>query len=249
MVRRIDEDPLRTIINNVERLLSDARLLLDRGSPGLAMATAILAFEETGKGQSYEIDIPKTKRGGSWHHFRQVVASFVLAASFNQKCGIPPASLPAELEEQIRSRWENAGSFADAAAKPIPDSMRQALREAHLPYVQDNSDDEMMILGVEARWIKKLLVAAGSGRVEQARQRGIYVDVEAEAVTSSPSSVTPHEAEYWLDVANRAYRILRFGDYLAPYGPLSTFLSGLPRPLPPLPELYEQFRQASGCPQ
>ena len=75
------------IVANVERLLSDAQILLERGSPGSALATAILAFEEAGKGERLSIgwDKPKGKGSPSWHVFRQQVAAFALFASLFQK--------------------------------------------------------------------------------------------------------------------------------------------------------------------
>jgi AbiV family abortive infection protein len=93
------------IIANVERLLSDAHLLLEHGSAGSALSTAILAFEEAGKGHRLELDLEKSKRTPSWHHFRQVVAAFVLFASLFQKYGLKPPQLNAKARELVEERW------------------------------------------------------------------------------------------------------------------------------------------------
>jgi hypothetical protein len=220
------------IISNCKRLLSDARLLLENGSPGSALALAVLAFEEGGKGHYHELSFEKTKRTPSWHHFRQVVAAFVLYASVCQKYSIEAPEFTDRMRELMEERWEGAKTLSEVAAKPIPEEYRRIVREAASPTISNLSSDQMVVAQAEFRWVGKIVKAASQGVVEIERQRGMYVDVIGGELTSHPEDVSSHTAFYWIRAAERLLLLLEFGDYVSPYGELASTLEGLPKPLP-----------------
>jgi AbiV family abortive infection protein len=47
--RDVRGDPLKSVIKNCQRLISDAEVLLKKGSAGSALSLAIMAFEEAAK--------------------------------------------------------------------------------------------------------------------------------------------------------------------------------------------------------
>lgn len=227
------------VIANCKRLIADAELLLERGSPGSSMALAILAFEEGGKGHYHELSFEKTKRTPSWHQFRQVIAAFVLFASLYQKYGLQAPELTDRMRELMEERSRDVKTLSDFAAKPIPDEYRQLARAALLPSISSLSGDAMIIAQVEFRWVGKIMKAAALGRIEALRQRGMYVDIGADSVTSDPADVTGQEAYYWIAVAKRLLLLLEKGDFKAPYGELAPTLEAMPKPLPKGPALVK----------
>ncbi|WP_260839821.1 hypothetical protein, partial [Escherichia coli] len=101
-----------------------------------------------------------------------------------------------------------------------------------------NSADKF-IYNLEQRWTRKLLVSSMSGQTEAMRQKGMYVDLDGDAVTSSPLSVDGVTSQYWINAADRALLILRDGNFKAPYGSLATYLESLERPFNPLEKALE----------
>ncbi|NOX84041.1 MAG: AbiV family abortive infection protein [Alphaproteobacteria bacterium] len=135
-------------------MLDDARLLLYSGSSGAALALAILAFEEAGKGYHIELSVKKTKWTPSWHQFRQVTASFVLVASVYQKHGLPPPELTPRMQELLKEGTEGVKTFAEFAAKPPPEEFRQLAGDVILANLRELDGDSLKIALVEFRWVR-----------------------------------------------------------------------------------------------
>lgn len=220
------------IIANVERLLGDAHALLSHGSSGSALATAILAFEETGKGHRLELDWEKTKRTPSWHHFRQVVAAIVLQASLFQKYGLKPPNIGKAAQELVEERWAGNKRLDEIVKEPVPEEFREAVLAAGIPGLESLTSDQITIISCESRWVKKIVQAAAAGLIEKERQSGMYVDIVGTDVISNPSSTRKERAYYWIRVAERTLKLLRDGEYREPYGELAAFLEAQTKPLP-----------------
>ena len=233
------------IAANVERLLSDAYVLLERGSSGTALATAILAFEEAGKGERLWTDLqrPKNVKRYSWHRFRQEVAAFVLFASLLQKYGLSLPKLDSKTARHFEERFSGKKDFRELLHEPIPQDILRWLLEQEFAGYEGLSNDDQVMLGIEIRWVRKVFIAVISGKAEVERQSGLYVDVEGIDVRVDPSGTTKARAAYWISVAERSLRILRDGAFAEPYGQLATYMETLPRPLPPLADLDEKIRK------
>lgn len=237
------------IVANVERLVSDSHLLLERGSAGTALATAILAFEEAGKGERLSLgwDKPRRKGSPSWHVFRQQVAAFSLFASLFQKYGLSLPKLDADVERHFEERHAGGKSFDELLNEPIPESILLWFVGNGMPGYSQLSEDQRLVLGIELRWVRKVFVASATGKAEKERQGGLYVDVEGDDVQSDPAETKKIRAAYWISVAERALDILRDGAFAKPYGQLATYLEALPKPLPSLEDLDEQIQQLKGA--
>jgi AbiV family abortive infection protein len=220
------------IVANCKRLLSDAQVLLEKGSPGSALSLAILAFEEVGKGQHLELEIVKTNRNPSWHQFRQVVAAFVLMASVFQKYGLQFPQLPAKAQELLEARMKEVKTNNEFAQKPVPEEFRAHMREPVGRLLEPLGHDATVIFAAEMLWAKKIFMAVLRGDVEDQRQRGIYVDLDGDEVESTPAQVSGQEAYYWISVTERALLLLEKGEYRAPFGELARVLEKMPRPFP-----------------
>ncbi len=231
-----------TIVANCRRLLSDAQVMLDHGSAGAAVALAILAFEEVGKGHYVELEASKPKMTPSWHQARQVLASFVLMASVLQKYGIERPEFPPELQAMLDESRAGAKLLSEFVARPIPELARDKVIELNKGALDQLDNDAVTIFRIELRWAKKD-IAAASGEAERQRQRGIYVDFNGDTVSSDPSDVSKRDAVYWINVAQRALNLLDAGEYKAPYGELAALLEAMPRPLPNDEALMELFAQ------
>jgi len=236
------------IVANVERLVSDAHLLLERGSAGTALATAILAFEEAGKGERLSLGWTKPRGRGSpsWHVFRQQVAAFSLFASLFQKYGLSLPKLDADIERHFEERCAGDKSFDELLQEPIPEAILLWFLGHRIPGYDHLSEEERLVLGIELRWVRKVFVASATGKTEVERQGGLYVDVEENEVTSDPAETKKIRAAYWISVAERALDIQRDGVFGKPYGQLATYLETLPKPLPSLEDLDEQIQQLKG---
>lgn len=105
--------------------------------------------------------------------------------------------------------------------------------------IETLSAEDKFIYNLEQRWTRKLLVSSMSGQTEAMRQKGMYVDLDGDAVTSSPLSVDGVTSQYWINAADRALLILRDGNFKAPYGSLATYLESLERPFNPLEKALE----------
>jgi AbiV family abortive infection protein len=235
-------EPILSIVANCNRLLKDSYILLANGSPGSALSLAILAYEEAGKGHRHELNIEKTKRTRSWHVFRQVIAALVLAASFKQKYGLKTPTVSERSKKIMDDRWRNAETGFET---PFPEEVRQEIVDSLRPDLRSLDDDQMLIGSIEGRWIKKIVIAASFGKIEELRQKGMYVDLEEDRVISNPADVDPREAVYWIRITERVLRILEFGDYQSPYGELAPILESMPKPLPqgqPLFDLLNKLR-------
>lgn len=220
------------IIANVERLLSDAYVLLENGSAGSALSTAILAFEEAGKGHRLELDLEKSKRTPSWHHFRQVVAAFVVFASLFQKYDLKPPLLDSKALELLKDRWSGKKRLDEMTEEPVPEEFRSAVIKAGVEGLDILTEDQRTIFMSELRWVKKVFLSAAAGLIEKERQSGMYVDVDEDVVVSDPAAIRKERAYYWIRVAERKLKILRDGEFREPYGELSAFLEAQDKPLP-----------------
>jgi AbiV family abortive infection protein len=232
MAVALEDERRLAIVANVERLILDAHTLLDHGSAGSALATAILAFEEAGKGHRLELNLEKTKRTPSWHHFRQVVSAFVLFASAFQKYGLQPPQLDQNARKLIEERWSGNKRLDELTNEPVPKEFQDAVVDAVIPGLDALTADQCTILMAEVRWIKKVFLAAASGLVEKERQSGMYVDITEGGVVSDPAAIRKERAYYWIRVAERTLKILRDGEYSEPYGELSAYLEAQTKPLP-----------------
>ena len=233
------------IVANVERLLSDAQILLEQGSPGTSLATAILAFEEAGKGQrlSIGLDKPKGKGSPSWHVFRQQVAALVLIPSLSQKYGLYLPKFDGEVERHFEERRLGSKNLNEILNERIPDAILGRFLERGIPGFDRLSADDRLLLRVELRWVRKIFITAATGQAEVERQGGLYVDMEDENVTSDPTQINRLRAAYWINVAERSLGILRDGDFASPYGQLAAFLETLPKPLPSMESLNEHIQK------
>lgn len=222
------------VIKNVERLISDAYVLLEYGSPASALSTAILAFEEAGKGQRLELGFNKTKRTPSWHHFRQVISAFVLCSSLFQKYGLQLPSLDENVKELLEKRWAGKKRLDEITKEPVPQALRDLILAHKISGFEELSADQLTILRCEMRWVNKIILQAFSGEVEKERQSGMYVDMsdEDDGVSSDPSDILKERAYYWIRIAERTFELLRDGEYRKPYGELATYLEAQPKPLP-----------------
>ncbi len=215
---------IRAVAENVKRLIADARLLQGSGSAGTALSLAILAFEEAGKGHILEHDWQKPKHLGSHHSHRHLMAFHVLYASFIQKYGIEPRAMYGS----IIAHYEAAG-LKPGKKQPLPpmtNELREQLRAILLPQFTEKSPDEIMILGIEQRWIGKIGAAVRDSGLEKLRQSGLYLDTDdAFTITSSPMQVEKLEAERWIWAATRVLNLLERGEYFQPYSPLSELIA------------------------
>lgn len=219
------------ILANCKRLLDDAKALLDAGSAGSALALAIMAIEEIGKGHQLELATSKGKSTPSWHQYRQFLASFVLMASLFQKYGLPQPQFPDGIRQRIEERWANARTMREVVALPISDDLRKDVAELTKPLLDSLDHDSIFILRIELAWNNKILMAAASGRLEALRQSGLYLDHVEGHVSSDPSAVLRQDAYRWIRVAERALLLLEHGNFRAPYGELAGVLESL-KPLP-----------------
>lgn len=232
----------RCIVANVERLIADANLLQENCRYASALSTAILAFEEAGKGSNYEVDFGVSRKGKahvySWHMLRQIVSSFFLSASLMQKYGLPLGVSETSVQA-IKAHWDSFDDMKSGSLQPIPDEMRKKLRE-ELTQSKDFQEafqkltvEDRFIFHLEQKWIQKLMVSSMSGQTEAMRQKGMYVDFSNNNVTSTPHSIGGTTSQYWINAAERALLILRDGNFKAPYGRLACYLESLERPFDP----------------
>ncbi len=212
------------VVRNCKRLLADAKLLLENSRLGSSLSLAILSFEEAGKGYIELADVKKTRATPSWHQFRQVIAGVFLLRSILEKYGIELIELPEYVQTELRRRGEGSRLLSDAFRDPLPNDLRNAVAEASKPILQRLSGDQAAIMELELRYVRLVTEAAARGEVEEARQRGMYVDIEDETVTSDPSTIKMHEVYRWIFIAERALLLLEKGDINAPYSPLAARL-------------------------
>jgi hypothetical protein len=222
----VQEEPpetaaIATIISNCKRLIRDAEIMLASGSNGSALSLAILAFEETGKGHREDLGIEKTKRTPSWHQFRQTLAGFVLLRSVLEKYEVKFTGFPAELAKELQARAEGAKTTSEVFRRPISDELRSSIIEFMAPASQHLNGDRAILAQLEMRYIRLLVEAAAKGEVEEARQKGMYVDVIDGNVTSDPGEIKSNLAFRWIFIAKRSLQILEEGDIMAPYSPLA----------------------------
>ncbi|MBL8595845.1 MAG: AbiV family abortive infection protein [Devosia sp.] len=230
------ENVSEAILANCRRLIADAMLLLERGSAGSALALAIMALEEVGKGHQLELETTKGKSTPSWHHYRQFLASFVLMVSLFQKYGLPRPQFPDGIQQRIRERWAGKKGLRDIVGVPIPEDLRADVGGWIEPLLLKMDPDDLIIFRIELRWVNKVMMAAASGNLEALRQSGLYLDHSDGIVGSDPANVVRQDAYRWIRVAERALLLLESGDFLAPYGELAGFLEAR-RPLPKGEEL------------
>ena len=198
------------ITSNVERLIFDANLLQHNGRHASALSTAILAFEEAGKGSNFETGFGISRKGKSkvysWHMLRQIVSGFFLSTSLFQKYRLSP-SITKETEKAIKDRWDSFQDMKEGASAPIPEEMREQIlsdlqSSEHLAkQIEELGEEERFIFTVEQRWTRKLLVASMSGQAEVMRQKGMYVDLDGDAIKSTPESIDGTSSQYWINAA------------------------------------------------
>lgn len=215
---------LAAIVANVKRLLGDAETLQAGGSAGSALALAVLAFEEAGKGHIVEHGWEKPKHIRSHHSYRHMMAFQVLYASFTQKYAIDLR----ETHEKIAARLQDAGLKPGSGAPlpPLTAELREALRATLLPQLQSLSPDQIISFGIERRWLDKIAAAVSGGRLEKIRQSGLYLDTDGQfEITSSPLTIEKIDAERWIWAATRVLNLLEAGEYRQAYSPLAELLA------------------------
>lgn len=215
---------LAAIIANVKRLVEDARVLQGSGSAGSALALAILAFEEGGKGHIVEHEWRKPKTIRSHHIFRHQMAFMVLNASLSQKYGFDLS----EAHSKIAQRFAEAG-VKPASGVPLPSmtqQLREALRAELLPQLVSLSEEQLSNFGTEHRWLEKIAAAVHNGQLERIRQSGFYVDTDDRLeIASSPMAIQVIETERWIWAATRVLNLLEGGECQQPYSPLSELMA------------------------
>lgn len=235
MSKDVKEEPLKSVIQNCQRLIADAELLLEKGSAGSALSLAIMAFEEAGKGHSHELDAKhhrKKSKINSSHHFRHLMCSMVLVASLHQKYGLCFSEFTEEYRDKIKESYDSAKSFSEFASSPAPEEIRQIIGEQIFARIDALPADQRTIAYVEINWLRKIAKASALGEVERFRQKGFYVDFDENGLLSRPSEVTKSEAYTWIWTAKRAVNLLAFGIYYQPYSELAALLESMPKPLP-----------------
>ena len=106
--------------------------------------------------------------------------------------------------------------------------LREWLHSELLSQMQDMTDEKIQILGIEQRWLSKVVKAVQHGNLEKIRQSGLYLDTDADfSVTSTPASIERLDAERWFWAATRALNLLENGAYLQDYSPLSELLAAV----------------------
>lgn len=215
---------LEAVVANVKRLLNDARILQEGGSPGSALSLAILAFEEAGKGHIIENAWEKPRHARSHHSYRHFMAFLVLQASFTQKHGLDMKGVQSKIAERFAALGLKPGS--KVPLPPMSAELRETLRAELLPQFAQMSDEQKTIFGIEQRWLTKIAEAVHQGQLETIRQSGLYLDTDAQlAVTSNPSSVERIDAERWIWAATRVLALLEKGLYSQPYSPLAELVT------------------------
>lgn len=254
--RDVREEPLKSVVQNCQRLIKDAELLLQEGSAGSALSLAMMAFEEAGKGHSHELDAKhqrsKTKIHSS-HQFRHLMCAIVLMASLHQKYGLELPEFTDEHREKIKERFHAAANFSVFASSPAPDEVSQIIGEQVFDKIDALPDDQRIIAYVEMNWLRKVAKASAIGEVERLRQKGFYVDFDERGLLSRPSEVTKSEAYAWIWTAKRAVNLLAFGIYYQPYSELAALLERMPRPLPDAEKILQMtsdlVRDAASAPE
>jgi AbiV family abortive infection protein len=119
---KVEDEPLKSVIQNCRRLIADAELLLEKGgSAGSACSLAIMAFEEAGKGHSHELEFKRNRKQKihSQHHFRHLMSAMVMMASLHQKYDLKNPSYTEQQIEEIRKRFGAAKTFSEFASSPV----------------------------------------------------------------------------------------------------------------------------------
>lgn len=212
---------LQAVIVNVKRLINDATILQEGGSTGSALSLAIMAFEEAGKGHILEHGLEKPKNIHSHHIFRHQIAAFVMYASFLQKYEISTNQINQKIEKLLKD-----GNYETDRGKQLPamsDALREDLVSDLLSQSQNISEDELKILAIEARWLKKIIKTVDQGKLEKTRQSGLYLDCDKNfSITSTPETVKRIDADRWIWASTRVLNLLQNGAYSQPYSPLSS---------------------------
>jgi AbiV family abortive infection protein len=212
------------VIANVKRLITDAELLLSRGSPGSSLSLAILAFEEAGKGHIIELALNKPKVVHSHHEFRHFVALFVLSASLNQKYQLDMKAVSAKIQARLQN--EMVKPKGKLSLPPMDDALRAELRAEIIPQFQKMNHEEFQSFMIESRWMSKIAAIVQNGGLEKLRQSGLYIDTHPDfSIASSPMSLEPLEAQRWIWAAGRVLNLLESGTFYQPYSPLSELIA------------------------
>ncbi|MEE3361267.1 MAG: AbiV family abortive infection protein [Pseudomonadota bacterium] len=215
---------LQAVIVNVKRLINDATILQEGGSTGSALSLAIMAFEEAGKGHILELGLEKPKNLHSHHIFRHQIAAFVMYASFLQKYEISTNQIN-QINQKIE-KFLKDGNYETDHGKQLPamsDALREGLVSDLLSQSQNISEDDLKILAIEARWLKKIIKTVDQGKLEKTRQSGLYLDYDKNfSITSTPETVQIIDADRWIWASTRVLNLLENGAYSQPYSPLSS---------------------------
>ena len=241
MSKDVRQEPLKSVIRNCQRLITDAEILLEKGSSGSACSLAIMAFEEAGKGHSHELDIKRNRKTkiNSSHQYRHLMCALVLMISLQQKYGLKPSEFTEEQQDKINERFAAAATFSEFASSPAPDEIRSVIGKQVFDQLDALPHDQRIIAYVEMNWLRKMAKACMIGDVERLRQKGFYVDFDEQGLLSHPNEVTKTEAFTWIWAAKRAVNLLAFGIYYQPYSELAALLESMPKPLPDIEEIFK----------
>jgi AbiV family abortive infection protein len=189
---------------NARRLLNDAETVLTHGSHQTAASLAILAIEEVGKYMQVKWQFEenakppgnaaRAAKGRRAHQWKQVtVGTFYLA------------------DVAVDTVRHAATQTLQKLGKPVTEQNIQTLINMLADAVADQNNTDISIQKIVELVAEKMHASSGfirdaeGGRIDAVKQRGFYVDLDAEGkIVSDPSAMTRDDAEIWLGHARRA---------------------------------------------
>jgi AbiV family abortive infection protein len=198
-------ESLDALALNARRLLNDAETVLTHGSHQTAASLAILAieevgkyiqvkwqFDETAKPSSNAARAAKGRRAHQWKQF--TVGTFYLAEVAIDTVRHAATETLQKLGQPVTEK--NIRTHISMLAKAVKDENRDESIQKIIELVA-----EKMYESSGGRFVRD----AQGGRIDAVKQRGFYVDLDAEGkIVSDPSAMTPDDAEIWLGHARRA---------------------------------------------
>jgi AbiV family abortive infection protein len=190
---------------NARRLLNDAEAVLTHGSHQTAASLAILAIEEVGKYMQvkWQFDetakssgnVARAAKGRRAHQRKQfIVGTFYLADVAVDAVRHAATEILQKLGQPVTE--ENIQTHVTMLAKAVKDENRDESIQKIIEVVAEKMHESS-----GGRFVRD----AQSGQIDAVKQRGFYVDLDAEGkIVSDPSAMTRDEAEIWLGHARRA---------------------------------------------
>jgi AbiV family abortive infection protein len=198
-------ESLDALALNARRLLNDAETVLTHGSHQTAASLAILAIEEVGKYIQVKWQFDETAKpsgnaaraakGRPAHQWKQfTVGTFYLAEVAIDTVRHAATETLQKLGQPVTEK--NIRTHITMLAKAVKDENRDESIQKIIELVA-----ERMYESSGGRFVRD----AQGGRIDAVKQRGFYVDLDAEGkIVSDPSAMTRDDAEIWLGHARRA---------------------------------------------